>query len=69
MEQQNVRRIEPQEQAGLRLKIRDVNTYVGRMTKAAHEGRSLACQGLHNAAVLAYGSSRTVRLAVSGRAL
>jgi hypothetical protein len=35
------------------------------MTKPANEGRSQACQGLHNGPVLAYGSSRTVRLTVA----
>jgi hypothetical protein len=31
------------------------------MTGTANEGKSLACQGLHNAPVLAYVSTRTVQ--------
>jgi hypothetical protein len=46
---------EPQEQPALRLTIVNAPPYVGRVTKAANEGRSLACQGLHNGPVLAYG--------------
>jgi hypothetical protein len=37
------------------------SNYVRHMTRAADERRSLDCQGLHNASVLPYGSSRTVR--------
>jgi hypothetical protein len=50
----------------LRLTIVDAAPYVGRMTEAANEGRRHACQGLHNGPVLAYVSSRTVRLTVAG---
>jgi hypothetical protein len=53
-----------QEQPALRLTIVNAAPYVGRMTKAANEGRSLACQGLHNGPVLAYGFSCTVLLTV-----
>jgi hypothetical protein len=48
-----------------RLKILNAATYVQRMTKAANEPGSLDCQGLHKGPVLPYGSSRTVRLAVT----
>lgn len=52
-----------------RLTMAKAATYVGRMTKAANEGRSLACQGLHNGPVLAYGFSHTVLLTVPCRFL
>jgi hypothetical protein len=52
------------EMAGWRLKIVSAEAYVRRMTATANEGRSLACQGLHNAPVLAYVSSHTVHLTV-----
>src|SRR4051794_3377248 len=57
---------EPLEQRGLRLTIPSAAPYVGRMTRAANEGQRHACQGLHKGSVLAYGSSRTVRLTVAG---
>jgi hypothetical protein len=59
------RRKQPREHRGLRLTIVDAAPYVGRMTEAANEGRRQACQGLHNGPVLAYVSSRTVRLTVA----
>jgi len=43
------------ERTSLRLKIVNTATYVGRMTKTANEAKRHACQGLHNAPVLAYG--------------
>jgi hypothetical protein len=43
------------EWTSLRLKIVNAATYVGRMTKAANETKSHACQGLHNGPDLAYG--------------
>lgn len=58
------RRTEPPKRLRRRLTIVNAAPYVGRMTKAANEGGSRACQGLHNGPVLAYGSSRTVRLTV-----
>jgi hypothetical protein len=64
-EHRAVRRIEPAEHAGRRLKIRNAASYVRHMTRTANEGKSLDCQGLHNALVLAYGSLRTVHLAVA----
>jgi hypothetical protein len=60
---------DPQEQARLRLTIVNVAPYVGHMTKAANQDRSLACQGLHKGPVLAYGFSRTVLLTVPCRLL
>jgi hypothetical protein len=51
----------------IRLTIVNAAPYVGRMTRAANEGRSLACQGLHNAPVLAYVLPRTVLLTVPCR--
>src|SRR5262249_47680133 len=50
-----------------RLTIGKAETYVRRMTTRMDGGRRLACQGLHNAPVLPYGSSRTVRLPVARR--
>jgi len=44
-----------------RLEIVNAATYVERMTGTANEGKSWACQGLHNARVLAYVSTRTVQ--------
>jgi hypothetical protein len=54
--------------SGLRLTIINAAPYVGLMTKAANEGQRHACQGLHNGPVLAYVSSRTVRLTVASHA-
>ena len=64
MECRNGLRKGPTEPTWLRLKIVNVQTYVGHMTRAANEGKRHACQGLHKATVLAYGFSRTVPLTV-----
>ena len=56
---------EPSKRIKRRLTIVNAAPYVGRMTKAANEGKSLACQGLHKCPVLAYGSSCTAHLAVA----
>ena len=53
-----------EEGTSLRLKIVNAAAYVGRMTKATNEAKRHACQGLHNGSILAYVSSRTVRLTV-----
>jgi len=50
-----------QEGTGCDSQSPDALTYVRRVTRTAKHGGSLDCQGLHNALILAYGFSRTVR--------